>query len=92
MSGLGSGTWDINFPDPPAGCGEGPCWQTVMVNGKCYDLWKVNYILFGRMSSLCDFWEIKMEGVLAAQSSSGSHSLMAIGKTNIQAMFVVSCV
>ncbi|MFO1513960.1 MAG: RHS repeat-associated core domain-containing protein [Verrucomicrobiota bacterium] len=61
------GTWDINFPSPPPGCGEGACYETVMVSGKCYDKWKVNYILFGRISSLCDFWRIKMEGVVAAQ-------------------------
>ena len=61
------GTWDIVFPSPPAGCGEGACSDTVMVSGKCYDKWKVNYILFGRISSLCDFWRIKMEGIVAAQ-------------------------
>ena len=61
------GTWDIVFPSPPAGCGEGACSDTVMVNGKCYDKWKVNYILFGRISSLCDFWRIKMEGLVAGQ-------------------------
>lgn len=61
------GTWDIVFPSPPAGCGEGACSDTVMVSGKCYDKWKVNYILFGRISSLCDFWRIKMEGLVAGQ-------------------------
>lgn len=61
------GTWDIDFPAPPKGCGEGACTDTVMVNGKCYDKWKVNYILFGRISSLCDFWRIKMEGLVVGQ-------------------------
>jgi hypothetical protein len=61
------GTWEIVFLSPPAGCGEGACSDTVMVSGKCYDKWKVNYILFGRISSLCDFWRIKMEGLVAGQ-------------------------
>ncbi len=60
-------TWDIIFPSPPRGCGEGPCSETVMVRGKCYDQWKVNYILFGRIASLCDFWRLTMEGLIAGQ-------------------------
>jgi RHS repeat-associated protein len=60
-------TWDIVFPSPPAGCGEGACYDTVMVKGTCYDKWKVNYILFGRISKLCDFWRNKMEGLVAIQ-------------------------
>ncbi len=53
-------TWDIAFPAPPSGCGAGACDDTVMVRGKCYDKWKVNYMLFGRISSLCDFWRLTM--------------------------------
>jgi hypothetical protein len=60
-------TWDIVFPSPPAGCGKGRCTETVMVRGTCYDQWKVNYILFGRISSLCDFWQLTMEGLIAGQ-------------------------
>ena len=62
-----AGTWDIRFPDPPAGCGEGACTQTVMVNGKCYDQWKVNYLLFGYISKLCGFSRAKMEALIAAK-------------------------
>jgi len=60
-------TWDIIFPEPPAGCGEGPCTDTVMVHGKCYDKWKVNYLLFGYISKLCGFSRAKMEALIAAQ-------------------------
>ena len=61
------GSWDIYFPDPPKGCGAGQCADTVMVGGKCYDKWKVNYILFGRIMSLCDRWRVTMEALVAAQ-------------------------
>ena len=62
-----SKTWDITFPDSPKGCGEGQCNLSVMVGGKCYDKWKVNYILFGRIMSLCDRWRATMETLVAAQ-------------------------
>ena len=29
------------------------CSKTVMVSGKCYKVWAVNYYLFGRINSLC---------------------------------------
>jgi RHS repeat-associated protein len=86
------GTWDIVFPSPPAGCGEGACSDTVMVSGKCYDKWKVNYILFGRISSplrlLAD-----QNGRFGRWSEAHpkAHSLMTIGKTNTPAMFAASC-
>jgi hypothetical protein len=38
-----------------------------MVHGTCYDKWKVNYILFGRIASLCKFWRLTMEGMIAGQ-------------------------
>jgi RHS repeat-associated protein len=61
------GTWDIVFPTPPKGCGEGKCSSTVMVNGKCYDKWNVNYLLFGYISKLCGFSRAKMETLVAGQ-------------------------
>ncbi|HRT59254.1 MAG TPA: RHS repeat-associated core domain-containing protein, partial [Candidatus Paceibacterota bacterium] len=61
------GTWGIVFPTPPKGCGEGRCSSTVMVNGKCYDKWNVNYLLFGYISKLCGFSRTKMEALVAGQ-------------------------
>jgi len=59
--------WDIYFPPKPKGCGDGdPCYETFMVRGKCYDQWKINYILFGRISKLCEFWKPTMEVMVAA--------------------------
>jgi len=55
------GAWDIQFP-AVAGCGDsGVCKYTISVRGQCYWKWDVNYILFGKISSLCAFWRSTME-------------------------------
>ncbi len=59
-------TWDIKFPLAPHGCAQGECADTVSVHGQCYDKWEVNYILFGKISKLCDICRIQMEAMIAA--------------------------
>ena len=59
--------WDISFPSPPPGCGDGyPCEETYMVRGNCYNKWEINYVLFGEISTLCSFHRLKMSGMIAA--------------------------
>jgi RHS repeat-associated protein len=59
-----AGRWDITFPDPPKGCGEGDCAGTVSVGGKCYSSWVVNYSLFGRIAKLCGFYRTTMDAMI----------------------------
>jgi RHS repeat-associated protein len=61
-----TGTWEIEFPLAPHGCAQGECADTVSVHGQCYDKWEVNYILFGKISKLCDICRIQMEAMIAA--------------------------
>ena len=58
------GGWDIQFPKT-VGCGDsGACKNTISVRGECYWKWDVNYILFGKISSLCAYWRVKMEALI----------------------------
>lgn len=61
-------TWDINFDfiSMPDGCAENECKDTFSVNGQCYNKWEINYILFGKISKLCDICRIQMEAMIAA--------------------------
>ena len=61
------GKWDILFEPMPVGCASTSCSDTVSVRGRCYDYWKVNYILFGYISQRCEFGRLKTEGLVAGQ-------------------------
>ena len=60
-----AGTWDINFPEN--GCKRtDECSEVVSVNGRLYNKWDVNYVLFGKISSLCDICAVQMHAMIAA--------------------------
>lgn len=60
-----AGTWDILFPDNKCKSND-KCKEMVSVNGNLYNKWDVNYILFGRITSLCDICAAQMHAMIAA--------------------------
>ena len=60
-----AGAWDILFPDNKCKSND-KCKEMVSVNGNLYNKWDVNYILFGRITSLCDICAAQMHAMIAA--------------------------
>jgi len=67
--------WDISMQgmglpyhaDFDIGCGQkGTCANTLMVHGNCYDVWEINYVLFGLISKLCEFTNNEMDNLIWA--------------------------
>ena len=59
--------WDIAFPVPPQECATECCEDTYSFLGKCYWKWEINYVLFGKISQLCDFDENTMQLMVLGQ-------------------------
>ncbi len=72
-------SWDITFPAGVKGCGsvgkmgdKSPCYDTYMVHGKCHHRAEINYILFGKIASLCEFSQFKMGTMIFAHKAKKS--------------------
>ena len=63
--------WDINmYSAERRDCGsKGECKGSMMVKGRCYSKWTVNYILFGKISNLCKMWDLTMEALIFAHKT-----------------------
>ena len=59
-----AGGWDITgllIHQYTKRCGESaPCAQTVTIDGGCYNVWTVNYLLYGKVCRLCQMSAFEM--------------------------------